>query len=109
MDGLKLTLEMSGDAITQERYYNGWTHDHYVTSVLCFCLDGTITIAYINIPGSVHDSQVAEYGNMYNKLECVYRRDGTQCTIDSAFGNVTREYLIKSLQELIHISSYRDQ
>jgi hypothetical protein len=109
MDGLKLTLEMSGDAITQERYYNGWTHDHYVTSVLCFCPDGTIPIAYINIPGSVHDSQVAEYGNIYNKLECVYRRDGAQCTVDSAFGNVTREYLIKSSQELIHISSYRDR
>jgi hypothetical protein len=109
MDGLKLMLEMSGDAITQERYYNGWAHDHYVTSVLCFCPDGTIPIAYINIPGSVHDSQVAEYGNIHNKLECVYRRDGAQCTIDSAFGNVTREYLIKSLQELIHISSYRDR
>ena len=109
MDGLKLMLEMSGDAITQERYYNGWTHDDYVVLVLCFCPDGTIPIACINIPGSVHDSQVAEYGNIYNKLECVYRRDGAQCTVDSAFGNVTREYLIKSSQELIHISSYRDR
>ena len=42
MDGLKLTLEQSGDALIQERYYNGWTHDHYVTPVLCFCPDGTI-------------------------------------------------------------------
>jgi hypothetical protein len=65
MDGLKLTLEQSGDALIQERYYNGWTHDHYVTSVLCFCPDGTIPIAFINIPGSIHDSQVADYGKKY--------------------------------------------
>jgi len=106
MDGLKLTLEQSGDAIIQERFYNGWTHDHYVSSVLCFCPDGTIPIAYINVPGSVHDSQIADYGNIYDKLECVYERDGAQCTVDSAFGNVTREYLIKSSQDLIHIHDH---
>jgi hypothetical protein len=106
MDGLKLTLEQSGDAIIQERFYNGWTHDHYVSSVLCFCPDGTIPIAYINVPGSVHDSQIADYGNIYDKLECVYERDGAQCTVDSAFGNVTREYLIKSSQDLIHIRDH---
>ena len=59
MDGLKLLLEQTGDSIIQERYYNGWTHDHYVSSVLCFCPDGTIPICYINIPGCVHDSQIA--------------------------------------------------
>jgi len=106
MDGLKLTLEQSGNAIIQERFYNGWTHDHYVSSVLCFCPDGTIPIAYINVPGSVHDSQIADYGNIYDKLESVYERDGAQCTVDSAFGNVTREYLIKSSQDLIHIHDY---
>jgi hypothetical protein len=37
------------------------------------------------------------------------KQDGAQCTVDSAFGNVTREYLIKSLQDLIHIPNYRDR
>jgi hypothetical protein len=101
MDGLKITLEQSGDALIQE------THDHYVSSVLCFCPDGTIPIAYVNIPGAVHDSQIANYGDIYDKLEIVYQRDGGQCTVDSAFGNVNREFLIKSSQELIHIRSYR--
>jgi len=109
MDGLKLTLQQSGDAVIQERYYNGWTHDHYVSSVICFCPDGTIPIAYINIPGSVHDSQIADYGNIYDKLESVYDRDGAQCTVDSAFGNITREFLIKSSQELIHINNHHDR
>ena len=107
MDGLKITLEQSGDALIQERFYNGWTHDHYVSSVLCFCPDGTIPIAYVNIPGAFHDSQIAEDGDLYDKLETVYQRDGGQCTVDSAFGNMNREFLIKSSQELIHIRSSR--
>jgi hypothetical protein len=75
MDGLKLMLKQSGDALIQEQFYNGWMHDHYVTSVMCFCLDGTIPIVFCNIPGAVHDSQVADYGDIYNKLELVYLRD----------------------------------
>ena len=66
MDGLKITLEQSGDALIQECLYNGWS------SVLCFCPDGTIPIAYVNIPGAVHDSQIADYENIYDKLETVY-------------------------------------
>ncbi len=74
----------------------------------CFCPDGTIPIAYVNIPGSAHDSQVADYGNIYNKLESVYEWDGTKCTVDSAFGNVSIEYLIKSSHDLYDIPNYRD-
>ncbi len=44
MDGLKLMLEQSGYALIQEQFYNGWMHDLYVTSVMCFCPDGTIQI-----------------------------------------------------------------
>ncbi len=76
MDGLKLHLQQSGNTTIQERFYNGWTHDHYVTSVFCFCPDRTISIAFFNVPGSVHDSQVAELGNIYEKLEQVYETTG---------------------------------
>ena len=65
----KLHLQASGNSDIQERFYNGWTQDHYVTSVFCFCPDGTIPIAFFNVPGSVHDSQVAEMGQIYQKLE----------------------------------------
>ncbi len=100
MDGLKLFLQQSGNAIIQERYYNGWMHDHYVTSVFCFCPDGTIPIAFFNVPGSAHDSQVVEYGNIYGKLEDVLRLTGAKCCVNSAFGNMNREYLYKSTQDL---------
>jgi hypothetical protein len=68
MDGLNLTLEQSCDALIQEQYYEGWTHDHYVSSVLCFCPDGMIPIAFIIIPGNIHDSQIADYGGIHDKL-----------------------------------------
>jgi hypothetical protein len=85
MDGFKLMLKQSGNALIQEQFYNDWMHDQYVTSVMCFCPDGTIPIVFGNIPGTVHDSQFANYGDIYDKLEAVYLRDGakyallTQC------------------------------
>jgi hypothetical protein len=65
MDGLKQYLQQAGNTEIQEQFYNGWTHNHYVTSVFCFCPCGTIPIAFFNVPGSVHDSQVAELGKIY--------------------------------------------
>ena len=109
MDGLKIKLEQSGDALIQEQYYNGWTHNHYVSSVICFCPDGAISIVFVNVPGAVHDSQVADYGNIFDKLESVYERDGGKCTVDSAFGNATRDYLKKPSQELIHIKGHQER
>ncbi len=39
----------------------------------------------------------------------MYDRDGAQCTVDSAFGKVTRDYLMKSSQDLVHIPNYHEQ
>jgi hypothetical protein len=99
VDGLKLMLEQAPTSMIQEQFYNGWTHDHYVTSVLCFCPDGTIPIAAFNMPGSFHDSTVAEYGGVYAKLEEMFNRYGVKCTADSAFGGKTYPFLIKSSQD----------
>jgi hypothetical protein len=40
-----------------------------VTSIFCFCTDDTILIALFNVPGSIYDSQSAEFGNIYDMLE----------------------------------------
>ena len=104
MDGLKLYLQASGNSDIQERYYNGWTHDHYLTSIFCFCPNGTIPIAYVS--GSIHDSQVAEMGEIYWKLEKVYERTGGKCCVDSAIANVDRQYLYRSCQDIGIIGSY---
>ena len=101
MDGLKLYLQQSGNTEIQARFYNGWTHGHYVTSVFVFCPDGTIPIAFFNVPGSVHDSQVAHWGKVYDKLGAVYDETGGKCTVDSAFVKVNRPFLIKSSQDYL--------
>jgi hypothetical protein len=98
MDDLKLYLQQSGNTEIQARFYNGWMHGHYVTLVFVFCPDGTIPIAFFNVPESVHDSQVAHWGKVYDKLGAVYDKTGGKCTVDSAFGKVNRPFLIKSSQ-----------
>ncbi len=90
MDGFKLFLQQSGNLIIQECYYNSWTHNHYVTFVFCFCPDRTIPIAFFNVPGSVHDTQVVGYGNIYGKLEDIFHSTGAKCCVDLAFGQVHR-------------------
>jgi hypothetical protein len=73
MDGLKLPLQQSGNTLIHNNFYNGWTHDHYVTNIFCFCPDGTIPICITILPGSIHDSKDAVIGRVYKKLEKVYR------------------------------------
>jgi hypothetical protein len=101
IDGPKLYLQQSGNTKIQACFYNGWTHGHYVTSVFVFCPDGTIPIAFFNVPGSVHDSQVAHWGSVYDKLEAIYNETGGKCMVDSAFGKVNRPFLIKSSQDCL--------
>ena len=99
MDGLKLNIEESSDFIVQNRFYNGWTHGHYVSSVIVFCPDGTIPILCYNVPGCIHDSTIAEWGEIYEKLESVYDTECKgKCTVDSAFCRKTNPFLIKSSQ-----------
>jgi hypothetical protein len=101
MDELKLYLQSSENAEIQEGYYNGWMHDHYVTLAFCFFPDGTIPITFVNVLRCVHDSHVAEFGQIYDTLEDVFWTMGAKCCVDSAFGNVDRTYLYKSSQVLL--------
>jgi len=97
-DGLKLPIEKPDDSIQQSMFYNGWTHGHYVTNLFGFTVDGMIMIAVINAAGSMHDSTLAEWGNVYTKLEEVYNETGLKAIMDSAFCLGNREYVFKSAQ-----------
>ena len=72
MDGLKTLIQKAGSTQQQAYFYNGWKHNHFVTSVFCFCPDGTIPIAFMNLPGATHDSTIADLGGIYSKLESVF-------------------------------------
>ena len=100
MDGVKLLLETSGSNRIQECFYNGWTHDHYVSNVFVFSPAGVIATCSINNPGCMHDSQIAEQGGVYAKLEMAYNASGGKAVVDSAFARGRYEFLIKSCQTL---------
>jgi len=102
MDGIKLLLEKAGDEFIQNDYYNGWVCDHYTSAVLVFCPDGTIPICCYNVPGSVHDSKIAVWGGIYDKLVSVYEANGGKCCVDSAFAKNMHPCLVKSGKDKVH-------
>lgn len=107
-DGLKLTLEQSGDSIIQEMFYNGWTHSHYVSNVFVFAPNGVVIACVTNAPGAMHDSSIAECGNLYEKLEDVYEKTGGKVVVDSAFAKGQYPFLIKSAQDETEAQSADD-
>jgi hypothetical protein len=102
VDGLKLCLEQSDCDEIQNQFYNGWTHDHYVSNLFAFAPDGTITACVLDCPGCCHDSEVAIIGNLYETLQTVYERNGGMVVMDSAFNKTAYEYIIKSGQRVRH-------
>ena len=98
-NGVKLYIESAGLPATQMMFYNGWTHDTYVSCVLVFAMNGTIVVAGINAPGAWHDSTIAEYCDVYVKLEAVFELCSARTVIDSAFSHGRYPFLIKSANE----------
>lgn len=84
-DGLKLLLEQSGDLVVQSRFYDGWTHSHYVGNVFVFAPNGHMIACTLNAPVCMHKSTIASYGDIYGKLEEIYNSTGGKCAVDSAF------------------------
>ena len=101
MDGLKLRLERAGDDDTQNNFYNGWTHDHYVSNLFLFSPDGRIRACYINCPGTFHDSTMANMSKIYDLIDNLYGEMGTKVVIDSAFSADNRQSVYKSYQNNI--------
>lgn len=98
-DGLKLYLEQAGDTVIQEMFYNGWTHDHYVGNVFAFAPSGLIIACTVNCPGTMHDSQICDFGGLYDRLGEYFERYGGRIVVDSAFCRGDFPYLIKSAQD----------
>jgi len=59
-DSAKLAIEVVGDnPVEENRHYNCWMHDHYVSAVILFALDGTAPACLFDAPGSMQDSIIA--------------------------------------------------
>lgn len=93
---LKLRLQQVGSCTIQNQFYNGWTHDHYVSNVLVFFPNARIIACTINCSGSMNDSSVSTVGDICNKLEAMFDSTGDKCVVDSAFCRARHPFLIKS-------------
>ena len=80
----------------QNRFYNGWTHEHYVSNITVFVPNDRVIACALNALGSFHDSTVAEYGDLYTELEKVFNKTGSKYIIDSAFWSSRYPFLVKS-------------
>jgi DDE superfamily endonuclease len=69
-----------------------------VSSVFVFCPDGTTPICCYNIPDSIHDSKIAEWGGVYHKLSKVFRKTRGKCCTDSAFSLARCPFILKAGQ-----------
>jgi hypothetical protein len=96
MDGLKIPIQKAGDEVTQNAYYNGWLHGHFVGCVYVFAPSGLIVACTLNAPGSWHDSVIAENGGLYDTLRGVHNNTGGKAVVDSAFSLKQCPFLIKS-------------
>jgi hypothetical protein len=111
MDGLKIPIQRSRDALTQNAYYNGWLPAHFVGWVMAFAPYGIIVACKLNAPGSWHDSFIAQNGGLYDQLRAVFDSTGGKRVVDSVFSKKHCPFLIKSgnckpgetpLQTMIH-------
>lgn len=91
-DGLKVILKQSGDAVIQNRFYNGWTY--YDGNLLLLTPNGKINACSLNAPGPFHDSSIAELAGVYNKLQEYFDRNGGKCVVGSAFCRNFHPFLI---------------
>jgi hypothetical protein len=99
-DGLKLTIQKPGNEAVQSRFYNGWTHGHYVTNLFIFAPDGLIIFCVINAPGSIHDSTLAEWGDFYTIINSINDECGGKCCMDSAFAGSKNDAIIRSSEDV---------
>ena len=76
----------------QAQVFNGWKHDHYITSVFDFAPDGTMVAMAIIGPGVLHDSDMAKMGDLYGKLESMFTKHYVRSVVDSEFSTEKNEF-----------------
>lgn len=67
--------------------------------MIVFSPSGLIIACTTNAPGSMHDSQICDWGGLYEKMEDAFNITGDKVVVDSDFCRENHEYLIKSAQE----------
>eukprot|EP00957_Ditylum_brightwellii_P020391 1538079-Ditylum_brightwellii.AAC.1 len=64
-----------------------------------------ICVMVTNVPGGMHESTAAEYGFIYEKLDCLLIRCGAKTVVDTTFLLKRNEFLIKSSQKDVRLKT----
>lgn len=102
MDGLKIKIQCPGyrnGSNVQSHYYNGWTLEHCLSNLFVFSPDGKIRQAYLNCPGTTHNSAMASMSGVYASLDDVFERTGAKTVVDLAFTARNLDSLMKTTSE----------
>lgn len=76
--------------------YNGWTHAHYITNLFVFAPNRWIISCLVNALGSVHDSTLDDWGDVYKYLTKIYENNNGRCVMDSAFSALKHQCILQS-------------
>ncbi|KAI0047508.1 hypothetical protein FA95DRAFT_1662926 [Auriscalpium vulgare] len=112
VDGLNLPCQTSDDLEIENATFNGWLHDHFISSVLAFAATGIIIWCKLNCPGSWHNARIAK--PLYTKL-LEQTPSGYFLVADTAFPRGTNEIrgriraAMKAGQSLPQDKEARDQ
>lgn len=66
-----------------------------------FAPNGANIACALNAPGAMRDSTMADYGNIYKKLQDVCDRTGDRCVVDSALSKGNQPFPIKYSQDYL--------
>ncbi len=98
VDGKNCSVKVSSNDSVQNAQYNGWLHDHFVTGVLCFGVDGTLIWYNHNCPGSWNDGDMSlPLQELLSNNEFV--NEGFGLVSDSAFPAMEGGKIISPLKE----------
>lgn len=109
MDTLKPRLQASCHSEIHNMFYNGWTHDHYVSGVFVLSPARLVIACALNAHGCMHDSQIAEQGNVYAKIQRLYPSTGGQVVVDSTFSQCAYDFLLKRWEDVVLPMAVRRQ
>ena len=75
------------------------------TSATFFVFTGWNNMSlFMNAPGSMHNSTVAELGGVYDKIEAIFNDVGGKIVVNSAFSTRNCPSLIKSFDKVVNAS-----
>ena len=75
-------------------------HARFVSNLYMLAANGCIIATCLNILGSIHDSTLAQWRGIYEKLEATNKGTGGICCVDSVFALNPHPHLIQTTQDI---------